>query len=154
MISALAFLGVCTIMVYSACDRDSCLTLKCKHEAPCVNGVCKCPTGYVGTECQTWATDRWVNSYLGDTKCNSTPPFFDSLSVAVASEPDKINVYIKSKPGYVFYGMIDGDQADLVDTAHKATGHIVLDKDTKITLYMEETLNSEKSTCSFVGNDK
>jgi hypothetical protein len=152
LISALAFFGICIIIVYTSCDRDSCLTLKCKNQAPCVNGYCQCPTGYEGAECRSVATDRFVGTYPGNTTCTNTMlPAMDTIRVDVQSNPNIIAVYIKSRPDRKYIGTIEANTVQLKDTADLSTGHLVLDNK-KITIQLSETVSGENRECTFVGN--
>ncbi|WP_276134456.1 hypothetical protein [Polluticoccus soli] len=152
LVTALAFFGICTIVVQSACDRDSCLTLKCKNEAPCVNGFCQCPTGYEGAECQSPATDRFLGSYFGNTTCSSTMlPVADSAAINIEKNPNVIYLTLKSRPGAKYIGTIEGNSVQLHDTANVRVGHLVLDIK-KISVEFDETVKNENKECTFVGN--
>ncbi|MCD6063549.1 MAG: hypothetical protein K0R82_1460 [Flavipsychrobacter sp.] len=152
LVTALAFFGICTMIVYSACDRDSCLTLKCKNQAPCVNGFCQCPTGYEGAECQIPATDRFTGTYHGHLTCNNTSlPAIDSAVVSIHRNPNVIAIAVGRKPGQTFLGTIDGNTVRLTDTVSKSTGLLVLDI-RKISVEIRDSLSAENRECTFVGS--
>lgn len=151
LISALAFISVCTIVLYSACDRDSCLTLKCSHNAPCVNGFCQCPTGYEGTQCETRALDRYVGTYFGNTQCNGAPPVIDTLWVTPIANPNIVNLRRYRDYDHVYTATINGDNVSVVDTsANNSTVKITLNSK-KITVDITTTKNGSDNVCTFVG---
>ena len=38
---------------YSACQKDPCKDVSCLNGGTCEDGLCKCPTGWVGANCET-----------------------------------------------------------------------------------------------------
>jgi hypothetical protein len=149
LISALAFFSVCTMVVYSACDRDSCLTLKCSHNAPCVNGFCQCPTGYEGTQCEKRVLDRYVGTYIGNTQCNGAPPVIDTLWVTPITNPNVIDFRRYRDYEHVYHGVIDGDNVIVTDSMN-STVKVTVNVN-KITVNIENTANGQSSSCTFVG---
>lgn len=152
LISALAFLGVCTIVIYSACDRDSCLTLKCANKAPCINGFCQCPTGYEGTQCETWVLSKYVGNYSGDTKCNGNPPIIDTLIVSPEKNPNVISFRRYRDPNRTYTGIVDGNTVTVTDTAANPNTVKITVEGKKITVNFEKTVNGQNDVCTFIGN--
>ena len=153
IITALAFFGVCTMVVYSSCDRDACLSLKCSVNATCVNGFCQCPTGYEGTECEIEAFDKILGRYYGNTKCGFTP-FLDTVWIDRHMPPNQVVVMQASRGQEKFIGTINGREIVIRDDANGKYVNIVLDQDRKLTVYTEETVDGNKKICTFVGVDK
>ena len=62
--SALLSLFMLTAVVYTSCTKsadtkttpptvvDKCLSVVCQNTGTCTNGICTCPTGYSGTNCE------------------------------------------------------------------------------------------------------
>ena len=40
------------LLVVSACKKDSCRNILCENDGVCIEGTCKCPTGYSGVHCE------------------------------------------------------------------------------------------------------
>ncbi len=87
IISATAFLGISTTMLYTSCKDDACLKLKCRNGGTCSDNFCKCPSGYEGTQCEKRAADRYIGIYRGISKVNNEPPFLDSAKIEVVTYP-------------------------------------------------------------------
>lgn len=152
-ITALAFFGVCSMVVYSSCDRDPCLTLKCSVNAACVNGFCQCPTGYEGTQCEIEAFDKILGTYYGNTKCGFTP-FADTVVVDQYEHPNKVTIHQYSRGDEKFIGTISGREILIRDDANGKYMNVILDQDRKLTIYTEDMVDGSKRACTFVGVDK
>ncbi len=47
-------IAIFSAVVYSGCTKaDKCADITCQHGGTCSDGVCKCPTGYLGANCET-----------------------------------------------------------------------------------------------------
>ena len=60
IITAIVMAILFSATIFSACTKtnnaDPCSSITCENGGTCANGVCTCPTGYTGTNCQTAAT--------------------------------------------------------------------------------------------------
>jgi EGF-like domain len=56
-----------TIVQFSSCERDKCKTrdVVCKNNGTCNEGNCICPAGFVGTNCDTAANQKFVDVFGG-----------------------------------------------------------------------------------------
>jgi hypothetical protein len=69
------------MVTYTACTKDKCDDVVCQNNGTCVDGSCKCPFGYSGTNCEI-VTDPCVKVHCknegvcenGACKC---PPGFE-----------------------------------------------------------------------------
>lgn len=50
-----AFFACCCFLVvtYTACTKDGCEDIVCQNNGVCVDGACKCTSGYSGANCET-----------------------------------------------------------------------------------------------------
>ncbi|MEI8278793.1 MAG: calcium-binding EGF-like domain-containing protein, partial [Bacteroidota bacterium] len=53
----ITFLFTCisfSAILYISCSKakDSCSGVSCLNSGSCVNGICNCPSGYVGSHCE------------------------------------------------------------------------------------------------------
>lgn len=51
--------GIFSLVTYTACTKDKCEDVVCQNNGSCVDGACKCPSGYGGASCET-VTDPCV----------------------------------------------------------------------------------------------
>src|SRR5438046_575325 len=99
LLSAVAFIGIATTVLYTACEKDSCTDLKCKNGGACAEGFCRCVTGFEGAECELKIANRFIGTYYGYTHCNSDPSILDTLEVYIKNEPDIVEMYRHYAPG-------------------------------------------------------
>lgn len=45
---------------FSSCETEKCKTITCAHGGTCNDGVCACPTGYEGPQCETINRNRFL----------------------------------------------------------------------------------------------
>jgi len=60
MSTMVAFLAVS----YTSCTTDKCKELVCANGGVCNDGVCLCPSGYTGTQCETALRDLLTGIYI------------------------------------------------------------------------------------------
>lgn len=148
LVTALAFFGVAFTVLYSSCTDDSCTRLKCRNGGTCIDGFCKCPTGYEGQQCETVVSDKFIGRYFGHTKCSGVPEIIDTAVVFHTQIADKIGIYRFAVPD-TFYaivtssGLVNPDQG----SANGNTFTITLEND-RIGLHVIKTDNT---VCDFIG---
>jgi len=91
LITAFAFIGITTTVLYSSCEQDPCLDLKCKNGGACVEGLCRCKTGFEGAECEIKAADKFLGLYIGERTCTGSP-ISDSVLIFLDEYPDKVKM--------------------------------------------------------------
>lgn len=78
-----ALLVVCSFcMVYVSCTKDACKGVNCLNSGTCSGGVCQCPTGVGGNDCETIYRSAYVNTYMGNGKGDTL--FADTIKKSVA----------------------------------------------------------------------
>lgn len=153
LITALAFVGIGSAVVFSACEEDACLKLKCRNGGACTDGLCRCPSGYEGSECEYDAASKFVGHYYGDTKCGTQPPAYDSTYIFEAKKPNVLGVV-------VYYNRLDTIQATVSADGTTATAtngpnqrnvKIVYSENRKLSVSIDQTINGESKNCVFNG---
>lgn len=61
----MATLGVFTAVLYSSCSKDACKGVTCLNKGACGSGVCSCPTGVGGKNCEFIYRKSYANTYKG-----------------------------------------------------------------------------------------
>src|SRR4051812_8962853 len=105
LLSAVAFLGIASTVLYTSCEKGSCTDLRCKNGGSCAEGFCRCPTGYEGAECEIKTTSRFVGIYYGYTHCDQDPSLLDTMEVYMKSEPNVLEYYRYGNHADVFQGV-------------------------------------------------
>lgn len=155
--TALAFIAIAAIVTFSACERDSCLDLTCKFGGTCVEGFCRCRTGYEGTECEFEAGQKFVGLYVGNVKCGDNPPLIDSVEIFWVKKPDQLMIVQRSRIADTLYGVanqlvVDVPQVSIGD--YRRSFNIVSGDNNKLTLNSEEIFsvsNGNRNVCQFIG---
>ena len=112
LLTSLLFMAVLSAAVYSSCTQDSCTNVNCLNGGSCGHGVCRCPTGYEGTQCQTLSVSRYIGSYAGFTSCNNTQQVIDSAFITADGEgKNTLAITINSITPKVLHGYIDNNQS-------------------------------------------
>jgi len=108
-LSAFVTLGAFFTVLYTSCTKDECKDVVCQHGGTCSNGSCVCPTGYIGTNCQTRAL---VGVWAGTDIC--TPSGTYNISITLAnSSTDTAKMLITNPGGFgssiVISGTVSAD---------------------------------------------
>ncbi len=157
LITACAFVGIASSVLYTACEKDACTDLQCKNGGSCADGYCRCPSGYEGASCETRIVDRFIGSYIGTTRCNELPPLTDTLDVFFSQAPTTVGMVYRSKPTDTTYGTCSDKQIVVPakeGNNQKRTYNIVL-SDTKKLTYWDQNIydvkGKKQNVCTFVG---
>jgi len=107
ILTSLLFAAAVTAIVYSSCTKDACDNVNCLNGGSCGNGICNCPTGYEGAECQILSVSRFVGIYAGDISCNNQQQVIDSAFItADNANPDYVYVTLNSILPKVLHGYV------------------------------------------------
>lgn len=52
------------------CNATLCENITCQNGGTCTNGVCDCPAGFTGTNCETATITAYIGSWLVAESCN------------------------------------------------------------------------------------
>jgi len=106
LISAFAFFGIASTVLYSACsdDNSGCSKIICRNGGTCSGGSCRCPSGYEGPYCEIGTNEKFLGKFMGNTSCNTTPEVVDSVMVQQTDKPGGLMLYKYSNPDQKLYG--------------------------------------------------
>ena len=65
-------LGVFSAVLYTSCQKSGCKGVTCLNTGTCSGGICVCPSGVGGNNCETVYRKVYANSYLGSATYNSS----------------------------------------------------------------------------------
>lgn len=150
LISALAFIGVSSTVLYTACEKDSCLALKCRNGATCTDGFCQCLDGFEGAECTMWASARFTGRYDGSTVIDNQTYKIDSAIVESVASPNVVAFYFMADAKKRYEGRVNGPYLELKDEATGEYFKLVEDQE-RITVYIEKTVDGKKIITNFNG---
>ncbi len=144
------FVALSFVVVYSSCEKDSCLELRCMNDGVCTNGFCQCPAGFEGAECEIEAATAFLGRYYGNTQCNMAPPVIDSVSITLLESPNMIKIHHYASD-QVVEGMVEGNKLISFKSEYFTDVTLSLNEGRNLLLYMEALEGENISTCTFAG---
>jgi hypothetical protein len=105
ILTALSFFAIATTIVYTACEKNPCNHVDCLNGGSCGGGICRCPTGFEGTRCETKSVARFLGIYSGFTGCDNGAQTIDSAFIT-EDFANRNYVYVKLKSDYDATGKI------------------------------------------------
>ena len=156
LITAFAFFGITSTVLYTSCEKDSCLDLKCRNGGACAEGFCRCPVGYEGTECETEVATKFLGRFIGHYSCPNNSPLVDTVDIWLEQSPNKVFLVEHSNVTDTMAGTVTGNVLDFeVQNQNDYRKYTRAQLDArKLTVFIEEVLNTttgQKRTCSFIG---
>jgi hypothetical protein len=151
LVAGLAFFGVSSTVLFTACEQDSCLDLKCINGGTCADGYCRCVQGFEGPQCEIKANTKFLGKYYGSTECNAWAPIVDSAVVFEVKSPNRIGLKLYSDSTDVLYTTVTGNSIVAKDSVTNRDLTITVDNK-KITIRIEEQVNGKPQNCTFTGN--
>jgi hypothetical protein len=88
-LSAILTVSAFGAITYTSCTKDECQDVVCQNGGTCDAGVCSCPTGYEGTNCETKSRDKFVGVYTGTEACTVGT---DNYSITLAANSDALKL--------------------------------------------------------------
>jgi hypothetical protein len=111
LISTVVTLSACFAIVQTSCNADKCKTIICANRGVCNNGVCTCPSGYEGTNCETINRKRFTGNWNVFEKGSTSLAkqyqisIVDGESITYVNITNFYNLFTKPVKAYV-----DGDR--------------------------------------------
>jgi hypothetical protein len=115
LLTTLLFFTVATSIVITSCEQNPCNGISCLNGGSCASGVCRCPTGYENTRCQTKSAARFVGTYVGYLECNNGAQIYDTAIITEDPVINYVKVHLKSESkfnnGKILRGYISTNDA-------------------------------------------
>ena len=83
--AALMTIGAFSAVTYTSCNKDECKDVTCSNGGTCVSGVCQCPAGWEGTNCETRSNAKYVGVWAVTESCGGTNS--DPYQVTITADP-------------------------------------------------------------------
>lgn len=151
LITAFAFVGISSTVLYTSCEQDSCIDLKCRNGGSCSEGFCRCKPGYEGSECEYKASEKFIATYYGYTKCNMDAPRIDSIRIREVAVPSTVSVIQYSKFTDTLRGTVSTDGFEILIPDRNGVHYVAKLDRNQLTFYTEQTVNGQLRTCTFLG---
>lgn len=175
LLTTAIFSGIIFTLLLVACEKNPCDGVSCQHGGSCNAGICNCPTGYEGAQCENLSTARYVGKYSGYTQCDNLAPVIDSVTIATSLLGlQHVDVKLKSIGPKILHGIVSGNASTYsilvtnndtiisqkpTDTSYYfRTFTITLQSDKMLSIHSYEILNSPTDTvvhkCNFLSVKK
>jgi hypothetical protein len=157
LITAFAFLGIASTVLYTACTKDSCSDLQCQNGGSCTAGFCHCQTGYEGAECETRSVDRYLGTYYGIITCDSIPGELDTVNVLLGNNLTTVGIVDHKNVTDTIYGTIvatPNNYSISIPTQSSGTykrAETITLVDSTLTTSVTTVNGNVSSTCTFKG---
>ena len=113
----MALMGVSSTLLYTSCEKDSCVDLVCKNGGTCADNFCRCKTGYEGAECEIKLSSRFIGKWSGLYRCSIEsvrdslgPTVRDTLTIFQVTEPDRVGLVFKRMRNDTLFGTATSDE--------------------------------------------
>ncbi len=170
-ITFLLFSAIVGTLIYSSCEKDACNNVVCYNGGSCGHGLCNCPTGFEGYQCQQKVIDRYVGTYYGYSLCNAGAQFFDTVVITADHVANNtLGIRVKSYFPKVLHGYVQNNESTysviitnndtaVTDSSFSYKTYTVtlqVDKQLSIHSYTHYKNPSDTffSSCSFLGSKK
>jgi len=97
LLTGVLTMGVFSTVIYSSCSKkDKCDDIECKNGGSCNDGVCKCPLGYEGVNCETASKSKFLGSFNAKDNCPVANPAraYTDYSITITSGATATEVYV------------------------------------------------------------
>lgn len=104
LLSAFSVIAIFSVVSVSSCNNDKCKSIVCAYNGVCNDGICTCPTGYEGPQCEKIMRDKFEGIYQVLEK--GTASQTAQYAVSVEKGEEIIDVKIKNFRN-IFIGAVD-----------------------------------------------
>lgn len=121
-------LGVFSMIAYTSCSKkDKCSDIICNNGGTCVDGVCQCPLGFEGTNCDAASADKFSGSFSAADNCPVGTRSGDSLNYTITifkvnTTTLRIVNLANSSPNNILNGELVGKDSVLINNQTLSDG--------------------------------
>jgi hypothetical protein len=95
VLGAFLTLSAFSAVLYTSCGKDACKDVVCNNGGTCTDGLCTCPTGFIGTNCETRA---FVGSWKGSDVWSQSGNY-PNITISLANSSTTASNVIITNPG-------------------------------------------------------
>lgn len=171
-VAVATFLAMGSAVVYTSCEKDRCLDVKCTNGGACTDGFCTCPTGFEGVLCEEYTAGKFLGSFYGETRCVQDtieyPYIIDTVDIYL-KDSSTLTLVQHSKLADTFFGtVLPVDKNIGVNTRYVIVPNdsannyvkrytVELHENRRLTLFTATTMDiqsEESMDCKFMGYRK
>lgn len=108
LLTFLSFFAISATVLFSSCEQDACLDLKCDNGGACADGFCRCQVGYEGAECETPVAEKFLDVFIGERNCNGVS-FPDTVIIFIDEYPNRVKMVQTSSIQDTLTGLVADD---------------------------------------------
>lgn len=114
LLSGVLTLGVFSMVAYTSCSKkDKCDSITCKNGGTCSDGVCKCPVGFEGVNCEISSAGKFAGLWAATDNCNISDRTGSDLKYQITisqsnTDPLKVDVRGIASTDYSFSATANG----------------------------------------------
>jgi hypothetical protein len=98
--------------IVTSCEPNSCDGVTCFNGGSCGGGICTCPSGYEGAQCQTRKIDRFLGTYAGFTTCDHGAQVIDTVTIVEGTGgPGSVEVFYRSVYPKLLQGYVSNNES-------------------------------------------
>lgn len=158
LLTVFLFSAIAIVTVHTSCERNSCNGIKCYNGGSCGYGLCHCPTGYEGSQCETYMRSRYIGKYGGFTTCNNGAYTIDSAFITDGGNGVlSVDVRLKSISPKMLHGYVSSNQSTysiiVTNNDSAKAGYKFYRKVYTITLQSDKNLSIHSYEQSYSGAD-
>jgi hypothetical protein len=157
LLTAFSFIAISAMVILSSCEQDPCSDLNCQNGGACSDGLCQCPTGWEGAECDIPASSRFVGSFAGSVRCDNFPIQTDTVTIDLVNPPNEINLRLGfgNTALLAFHGIAETPETHFVTHIDEFRDiHAYVTADGNLLYIFLETIDKqfdERQICRFTG---
>ena len=164
LLTTVVFSAFVAVLLYTSCERNPCDNVTCFNGGSCNSGICRCPIGWEGTQCETKSTARYIGVYSGYTQCDNGGYLTDSVWISQSNIAiNYVDIAFKSILPEILHGYVSSSastyQVVIPDDSslnYLKSYTLTLQGDKELDLYSYETWDKPGDTtihkCWFKGS--
>lgn len=159
ILSSILFFFLCTALVmFNACNTDTCKDLICKNNGVCRDGRCRCAAGFEGVNCDTKMYEKFIGTFDGQYHCNGLPASSITNIISPGSTPNTMTIHDIFEIGLLTNATVDLEHSDQITLETQTVGDYVYEGQGKIdgrylTIFVQQynKVDSTYNSCIYNG---
>jgi hypothetical protein len=153
LLASFLTIGAFSTTIFTSCDPDACKDVVCQNGGTCTDGLCACPTGYEGTNCETLSRTKFLGVFTGAETCTVGSDNY-SITCTANSDDTKFNIQNLYNDNLTAIASASGNAftipSQTVASGVTAVGSGIITGNT-ITITYTVTNSMTSNTCTFTG---